>query len=136
MSLHREGYLFIVIATVLFAIIWWASGKYLGQIPWLHYGILFVWFLIWFWVLWFFRIPTRQLTTGDNLVVAPADGKVVVIEEVYEPEYFKDQRLQVSIFMSPLNVHQNLNPISGVGRVAPSPQHCTDRSPISAQELL
>lgn len=114
MSLHREGYLFIVIATVLFIAIWWASGKYLGHIPWLHYGILFVWFLIWFWVLWFFRIPTRELTKGDNLVVAPADGKVVVIEEVYEPEYFKDTRLQVSIFMSPLNVHQNLNPISGV----------------------
>lgn len=114
MSIHREGYIFIVIATVLFAVIGFVSKKYLGHIPWLHYGIMFVYFLIWFWVLWFFRIPTRTLTTGDDLVVAPADGKVVVIEEVYEPEYFKDQRLQVSIFMSPLNVHQNLNPISGV----------------------
>lgn len=114
MSLHREGYLFIVIATVLFVIIWFASSKYLGHIPWLHYSIQFVYFLLWFWVLWFFRIPTRDLTRDENLVIAPADGKVVVIEEVYEPEYFKDQRLQVSIFMSPLNVHQNLNPISGV----------------------
>jgi phosphatidylserine decarboxylase len=113
MTIHREGYIFIIIATLLFAVVWLASYKYLGHIPWLHYPIIVVFFLLWFWVLWFFRIPTRQLTKGDNLVVAPADGKVVVIEEVYEPEYFKDQRLQVSIFMSPLNVHQNLNPISG-----------------------
>lgn len=113
MSIHREGYLYIIIATVLWIAIWYASNKYLAHIPWLHYGIVFIVFLLWFWVLWFFRIPARVHTTGDNLVVAPADGKVVVIEEVYEPEYFKDKRLQVSIFMSPLNVHQNLNPISG-----------------------
>ncbi len=113
MTIHREGYIFIIIATLLFAVVWLASHKYLGHIPWLHYPIVVVFFLLWFWVLWFFRIPTRQLIKGDNLVVAPADGKVVVIEEVYEPEYFKDKRLQVSIFMSPLNVHQNLNPISG-----------------------
>ena len=113
MTIHREGYIFIIIATLLFAVVWLASYKYLGHIPVVHYGIVFIFFLLWFWVLWFFRIPSRQLTKGDNLVVAPADGKVVVIEEVYEPEYFKDKRLQVSIFMSPLNVHQNLNPISG-----------------------
>lgn len=113
MTIHREGYIFIIIATLLFAAVWFASYKYLGHIPVVHYGIVVIFFLLWFWVLWFFRIPSRQLTKGDNLVVAPADGKVVVIEEVYEPEYFKDNRLQVSIFMSPLNVHQNLNPISG-----------------------
>lgn len=113
MTIHREGYIFIIIATLLFAVVWLASYKYLGHIPVVHYGIVVIFFLLWFWVLWFFRIPTRQFSKGDNLVVAPADGKVVVIEEVYEPEYFKDKRLQVSIFMSPLNVHQNLNPISG-----------------------
>lgn len=114
MTIHREGYLFIAIATVLWALVWYISKRYLGNIAWLHYGIQVVYFLLWFWVIWFFRIPSRQHTTGENLVIAPADGKVVVIEEVYEPEYFKDKRLQVSIFMSPLNVHQNLNPISGV----------------------
>lgn len=114
MSIHREGYIFIIIATVLWVIIWYVSSKYLGHIPVLHYAIQVVFFLLWFWVLWFFRIPSRTLTTGNDLVVAPADGKVVVIEEVFEPEYFKDTRLQVSIFMSPLNVHQNLNPISGI----------------------
>lgn len=115
MSIHREGYIFIIIATVLWAVIWFFSNKYLAEnLAWLHMIIQVVFFLIWFWVIWFFRIPHRDHTKGENLVIAPADGKVVVIEEVYEPEYFKDQRLQVSIFMSPLNVHQNLNPISGV----------------------
>jgi phosphatidylserine decarboxylase len=65
-------------------------------------------------VLQFFRNPTRTFTSGDNLVICPADGKVVVIEETEEGEYFKDRRLQVSIFMSPVNVHINRNPISGV----------------------
>lgn len=114
MTIHREGYISIIIATVLLAVIYFLSRKYLGHLPILHYPIVIAAFLLWFWTLWFFRIPSRVHTTGENLVVAPADGKVVVIEEVYEPEYFKDKRLQVSIFMSPINVHQNLNPISGV----------------------
>lgn len=61
----------------------------------------------------FFRIPKRELTISENEVVAPADGKVVAIEEVQADEYFTDRRIQVSIFMSPLNVHVNRNPISG-----------------------
>lgn len=62
----------------------------------------------------FFRIPTRNFLSSDNQIIAPADGRVVVIEEVVENEYFKDKRIQVSIFMSPANVHVNRNPISGV----------------------
>ncbi len=67
-------------------------------------------------VLQFFRHPVREIKTPEDnsLVYAPADGKVVVIEEAMEPEYFKDKRLQVSIFMSPVNVHVNRNPISGI----------------------
>lgn len=65
-------------------------------------------------ILQFFRDPKRSFTKGDNLIIAPADGKVVVIEETTEHEYFKDKRLQVSIFMSPINVHINRYPISGV----------------------
>ena len=66
-------------------------------------------------VLQFFRNPVRQIIDADdNIVYAPADGKVVVIEETHEGEYFKDKRLQVSIFMSPVNVHVNRNPISGI----------------------
>jgi phosphatidylserine decarboxylase len=61
----------------------------------------------------FFRVPSRKYTIADNLIVCPADGKVVVIEEMMDTEYFQARRLQVSIFMSPANVHQNLNPVSG-----------------------
>lgn len=67
-------------------------------------------------VVQFFRIPNRLLTTGETQVIAPADGKVVVIEETTENEYFQDRRRQVSIFMSPLNVHVNRNPVSGIVR--------------------
>jgi len=63
--------------------------------------------------LWFFRQPNRPVTPDNNLILAPADGKIVAIEEVFEPEYFKEKRLQVSIFMSPLNVHVNRYPVSG-----------------------
>lgn len=65
-------------------------------------------------VLQFFRNPSFTPTIGDNLVVSPADGKVVVIEEVEEAEYFKGKRLQISVFMSPFNVHVNRNPIGGL----------------------
>lgn len=65
-------------------------------------------------ILQFFRHPTRTFTQGENLIISPADGKVVVIEEAEEPEYFKGKRLQVSVFMSPINVHVNRYPIAGV----------------------
>jgi phosphatidylserine decarboxylase len=65
-------------------------------------------------VLQFFRNPKRLVSINDNHVIAPVDGKVVVIEEVFEPEYFKDQRLQVSIFMSPINVHVTRYPVNGL----------------------
>lgn len=65
-------------------------------------------------LLQFFRNPKYPKVTGDHLIIAPADGKVVVIENTQETEYFKDERIQVSIFMSPLNVHVNRNPIAGI----------------------
>ena len=64
-------------------------------------------------ILFFFRLPTRNLEPDPGLIYAPADGKVVVIEETMENEYFKDKRLQVSIFMSPFNMHSNRYPVSG-----------------------
>ena len=67
-------------------------------------------------VVQFFRLPSRVLTTSASQVIAPADGTVVVIEETDEGEYFKARRRQISIFMSPLNVHVNLNPVSGIVR--------------------
>ncbi|PJJ48447.1 phosphatidylserine decarboxylase family protein [Hymenobacter chitinivorans] len=67
-------------------------------------------------LLQFFRSPFRNLLTHEDLLIAPADGKVVVIEDVHEPEYFDDMRKQISIFMSPINVHITRNPISGIVR--------------------
>jgi len=118
MTIHREGYKYITIATILFAVLAFLNFKFIYGDSMLCQVIYWVlqtaFFLLWFWVLWFFRIPSRTYTVGENLIVAPADGKVVVIEETEEPEYFKDKRLQVSIFMSPLNVHVNRSPIKGL----------------------
>jgi len=113
MTLHREGYKYIAIATVVFALVAYLNQRFLLDIWWLFWPIQVIFFLLWLWIVWFFRIPNRTFTHGENLVIAPADGKVVVIEETFEPEYFKDKRLQVSIFMSPLNVHVNRSPIAG-----------------------
>lgn len=114
MTIHREGYKYIMIANVLWALIAYASFKFLADIPVLLWLIQIACFLLWFWIIWFFRLPARNFVSGADKIMAPADGKVVVIEETFEPEYFKDKRLQVSIFMSPLNVHVNRNPITGI----------------------
>ena len=115
MRIHREGYKYIIIATVLWFALGWTANHFIPQSYfWVTAIITFVLFLVWFWVVAFFRLPSRNMIHGEDKVICPADGKVVVIEEVYEPEYFKDQRLQVSVFMSPINVHVNRNPISGV----------------------
>lgn len=81
---------------------------------WIKFMILVLSILIFFLILQFFRNPGRPTQHNDQHVVSPVDGKVVVIEEVFEKEYFKDQRLQVSIFMSPINVHVTRHPIGGV----------------------
>jgi phosphatidylserine decarboxylase len=114
MTIHKEGYTTIALS-VLFIFILNAFVDYffadLAAVKWACYIFSFALFVI---VLQFFRNPKRNFTQGDNLIICPADGKVVVIEETVENEYFKDKRLQVSIFMSPVNVHINRNPISGV----------------------
>lgn len=114
MTIHREGYKSIAIATMIFgllnvAMFWFFSASLL----WLCVAIFVISLFFLLFVVSFFRIPSRKLTTGENLVVSPCDGKVVVIEETVDEEYFKEKRLQVSIFMSPANVHVNLNPLSG-----------------------
>ncbi len=114
MTIHKEGYKTIALATILFGIINIVSFYFMSSslpiISLLLFIITLV-FLIFF--ISFFRIPDRQLTIDENAIVAPADGKVVVIEEVQADEYFTDRRIQISIFMSPLNVHVNRNPVSG-----------------------
>jgi phosphatidylserine decarboxylase len=113
MRIHREGPKYILIATVLWALLGVVSYRFFYDVPVLFWIFNFICFLLWFWIIWFFRLPGRSHVEGESMIMAPADGKVVVIEETFEPEYFKDKRLQVSIFMSPLNVHVNRNPISG-----------------------
>jgi phosphatidylserine decarboxylase len=114
MRLHREGYKYILIATIVWAIFGYFTYRLIDNYPIIFWLLNITCFLLWFWIIWFFRLPARIFVHGESKIVAPADGKVVVIEETFEPEYFKDKRLQVSIFMSPLNVHVNRNPISGI----------------------
>lgn len=75
--------------------------------------VFIITFSVFCFVTYFFRNPRRHIITDDDKIICPADGKVVVIEEVYELEYFEDKRLQVSVFMSPSNVHVNRAPIAG-----------------------
>jgi len=101
---HKEGFKIILIT--LFAVIGISLiAHYFIDIPWLKKLIQIVAFLFLIAILQFFRNPKRITPKNDQHIIAPVDGKVVVIEEVFEKEYFKDKRLQVSIFMSPVNVH-------------------------------
>jgi phosphatidylserine decarboxylase len=113
MHLHREGTPTLLLSTaVVFGLLFclW-NWPVLPQalIILLSAALLVVYAII----IWFFRVPARRSQATSAQIVAPADGKVVAIEEVHEPEYFNDRRIQVSIFMSPLNVHVNWYPIGG-----------------------
>ncbi|MEN9599480.1 MAG: hypothetical protein RL596_1799 [Bacteroidota bacterium] len=115
MTIHREGYKTIAITALLFGVINMISLSFLsGPLPWLATAIFIVTLGLFLFIISFFRIPNRTLTIDDKKLVCPADGKVVVIEEIVDEEYFKDKRIQVSIFMSPANVHVNRNPMDGV----------------------
>ncbi len=109
---HKEGGKIILIATTL-TVVFLLLADHFISIFWLKKSIelLILAFLIL--ILQFFRNPKREVAINDNHVIAPVDGKVVVIEEVFESEYFKDNRLQVSIFMSPINVHVTRYPVNG-----------------------
>ena len=113
MTIHKEGYKTIAITALVLILLNILVFKWLCcccTLCWIFAGIsLFLWLFI----ISFFRIPNRNYTIDEKLVIAPCDGKVVVIEETIDEEYFKGKVLQVSIFMSPANVHVNRNPISG-----------------------
>lgn len=109
--IHKEGYR--IIATTIFLLLIINYLISLSEIYWLNTLIQIASVVVLILVVQFFRNPTRVVTAKENEVVAPADGKIVVIEEVEEPEFFKDKRIQVSIFMSPVNVHVNRYPING-----------------------
>ncbi len=113
MTFHKEGYPSIVLVLIVSAIINALTHTFLNDYPWAIYlGYAVSAFLI-IVILQFFRSPNRTVTTNENHIISPCDGKVVVIEEVQETEFINEKRIQVSIFMSPINVHNNRYPIAG-----------------------
>ncbi len=109
---HKEGYKIISVTLVLFLGINVASYVAIQNNEW-QFAVFITTLVFLILILQFFRNPKRKTEVSDNTVVAPVDGKVVVIEEVFEKEHFNDKRLQVSIFMSPINVHVTRHPING-----------------------
>jgi phosphatidylserine decarboxylase len=118
MLIHREGYKIIMITMLILAGINIAVLSGFGDEHLVSKIVLSISLVFFILIVQFFRNPFRNTVINENHVIAPADGKVVVIEEVEEPEYFKDKRRQVSIFMSPVNVHVNRNPIAGIVKYA------------------
>ncbi len=114
MTIHKEGTATIVLTGLFsFAIAYLGYVNIPSNLSWLSWLVIVLMSGFWLFIISFFRVPARQHTFNENAVISPADGKVVVIEETTDPEYFKDKRLQISVFMSPANVHQNRYPISG-----------------------
>ena len=114
MNIHKEGYRTIALCALIFGainiIFFYFFSASMPVISWVVFGVTLVVLLF---IVSFFRSPKRNFTVAHHQVICPADGKVVVIEEMTDTEYFKDKRLQVSIFMSPANVHINRIPMSG-----------------------
>jgi phosphatidylserine decarboxylase len=114
MTVHREGFKSISIAAVAFIMVNLITFNFLSSgmpvLTWLLFAVTL--FLLLF-IISFFRIPARVTPPNEHAIYSPCDGKVVVIEEVEDVEYFKDKRIQLSVFMSPANVHVNMNPVAG-----------------------
>lgn len=114
MNIHKEGYKTIALCALIFGainiIFFYFFSFSMPVVSWIVFGVTFVVLLF---IISFFRSPKRNFTVAHHQVICPADGKVVVIEEITDSEYFNDKRLQVSIFMSPANVHINRIPMTG-----------------------
>ncbi len=114
MTIHREGFKSISIAAILFILINLVTFNWLSASMPVLTGLVFaVTLFLFLFIISFFRVPRRTYVKGDHVITSPCDGKVVVIEEVTDTEYFQDKRIQLSVFMSPANVHMNTNPIPG-----------------------
>lgn len=113
MTIHKEGYASLLITILFMGILNVISSQFLHDWPIIQTFILIVSIALFLIVLQFFRHPKRTTPINAKHIIAPADGKVVVIEETTEAEVLKDRRIQVSIFMSPINVHVNRYPVSG-----------------------
>ncbi|MDX9947188.1 MAG: phosphatidylserine decarboxylase family protein [Bacteroidales bacterium] len=113
MAIHREGYRILAIGFIILLAVNIITGLAWPDDTLLKWMVMLISLSLYVFLLFFFRLPARHLQPDPGLIYAPADGKVVVIEETIEKEYFKDQRLQISIFMSPFNMHSNRYPVSG-----------------------
>ena len=107
----KEGYPTMALATAIVAVIVYLSFNFINH--WVAYLIEVVFIVLWGIVIYFFRDPERTSPNGENLVISPADGKVVLIKEIQQDVYLNASATQISIFLSPLDVHVNRNPISG-----------------------
>jgi len=113
-KIHKEGYPVIILVFLLLAAIVVTIDILFPTQTVIHVILYITGLVFYFFVVRFFRDPIRELTPNNNSIISGADGKVVVIEEVFEKEYFKDMRKQVSVFMSPTNVHVNWFPVGGM----------------------
>jgi len=113
MSIHKEGVKILIILTLCLLVINLVIRHYFLEDMVLRYFIISISFILFFFVLQFFRNPIVKIAYNDNHILAPADGKVVVVEKTIEQECIKDERIQISIFMSPVNVHVNRSPAAG-----------------------
>ncbi len=109
---HKEGHKIIVITFIFVVICFLAINRFVSM-EWLQYLLYTIVFTLFILILQFFRNPKRNSFLNSNDVLSPVDGKVVVIEEVFEKEFFNDKRIQISVFMSPLNVHVTRYPVGG-----------------------
>ena len=114
MKFHREGIPTLFLTLIFIASVNISAFFLINDLPVIQYALYGLSAFLLIMILQFFRNPHRKTSVNENHIIAPADGQVVVIEEVEEKEYFHDKRIQVSIFMSPLNVHVNRNPIAGL----------------------
>ena len=114
MTLHREGRTLLFTSLLIVLGINGLVAYFFPENAYLREAIVVITSLFYLIILQFFRVPKRHTVLDPKNIIAPADGKVVVIEETVETEYFQGPRRQVSIFMSPINVHVNFNPISGI----------------------
>ncbi len=114
MKIHKEGYPSIIIAGLFAALIVSASYYFFPESSFLHCISSSIGLVFFIFIIRFFRIPAREVKLDENAIISAADGTVVAIEEVFDKEYFNEKRIQVSVFMSPFNVHVNYYPFSGI----------------------
>lgn len=112
--IHKEGRSILLTTFILLVIVNLIFVQYSLLKKEMNVLLLSISGIFYLWIIYFFRNPNRKIQVNEKYILAPADGKVVSIKKVYEEEYFKENRVQISIFMSPFNVHVNRNPISGV----------------------